>query len=105
MYVLLNYKLFVQFENFHENWTFSADLLVKEYTLIVHVGSLIYRNESVFGNGKLWKTGDHFTMPHKNSCYYICQHCLVHLGDIARYRNQNRQAEIFYRFVDLWTVF
>lgn len=55
------------------------------------------RKESVYGNGKLWRTVDHFTQPHKNSCYYICQHCLVHLGDIARYRNQNRQAEIFYR--------
>lgn len=37
------------------------------------------------------------TKPHKNSCYYICQHCLVHLGDIARYRNHNQQAEAFYR--------
>lgn len=55
------------------------------------------RKESVYGNGKLWRTVDHLTQPHKNSCYYICQHCLVHLGDIARYRNQNRQAEIFYR--------
>lgn len=35
--------------------------------------------------------------PHKSSCFYACQYCLVHLGDIARYRNQNRQAELFYR--------
>ncbi|XP_060875046.1 nonsense-mediated mRNA decay factor SMG7-like [Metopolophium dirhodum] len=35
--------------------------------------------------------------PQKSSCNYICQYCLVHLGDIARYRNQNRQAESFYR--------
>ncbi|VVC35938.1 Hypothetical protein CINCED_3A014859 [Cinara cedri] len=35
--------------------------------------------------------------PQKISCNYICQYCLVHLGDIARYRNQNRQAESFYR--------
>jgi len=55
------------------------------------------RKESVYGNGKLWRRVDHLTQPHKNSCYYICQHCLVHLGDIARYRNQNRQAEMFYR--------
>ncbi|XP_054271417.1 nonsense-mediated mRNA decay factor SMG7-like [Macrosteles quadrilineatus] len=37
------------------------------------------------------------SQPHRNSCYYICQHCLVHLGDIARYRNNSRQAEVFYR--------
>lgn len=39
------------------------------------------------------------TKPHRNSCYYICQHCLVHLGDIARYSNHSRQAEAFYRLV------
>uniref|UniRef100_A0A1B6BZA1 DNA/RNA-binding domain-containing protein n=1 Tax=Clastoptera arizonana TaxID=38151 RepID=A0A1B6BZA1_9HEMI len=43
------------------------------------------------------KRTDLLTKPHKNSCYYICQHCLVHLGDIARYRNRSRQAESFYR--------
>ena len=31
------------------------------------------------------------------SCNYLCQHCLVHLGDVARYRNQLSQAETFYR--------
>lgn len=35
--------------------------------------------------------------PQKSSCFYACQYCLVHLGDIARYRNQNKQAELFYR--------
>jgi len=35
--------------------------------------------------------------PTKTSCIYLCQHCLVHLGDIARYRNQLEQAENFYR--------
>uniref|UniRef100_A0A8C2CDI0 Nonsense-mediated mRNA decay factor n=1 Tax=Cyprinus carpio TaxID=7962 RepID=A0A8C2CDI0_CYPCA len=29
--------------------------------------------------------------PQPSSCSYICQHCLVHLGDIARYRNQTTQ--------------
>jgi hypothetical protein len=28
---------------------------------------------------------------------YLCQHCLVHLGDVARYRHQADQAEAFYR--------
>lgn len=33
----------------------------------------------------------------KSSVVYICQHCMVHLGDIARYRGQSLQAETFYR--------
>lgn len=41
--------------------------------------------------------------PQKSSCNYICQYCLVHLGDIARYRNQNRQAESFYRCILIHT--
>ena len=36
-------------------------------------------------------------VPGVTSCHYLCQHCLVHLGDVARYRNQLRQAETFYR--------
>ncbi|XP_063229375.1 nonsense-mediated mRNA decay factor SMG7-like [Bacillus rossius redtenbacheri] len=55
------------------------------------------RKGSVYGNGKVWRGSDHFSQPNKSSCYYICQHCLVHLGDIARYRNQSREAEAFYR--------
>ena len=35
--------------------------------------------------------------PHTNNCIYIVQHCLVHLGDLARYRQQARQAEAYYR--------
>lgn len=36
-------------------------------------------------------------VPQIASCSYICQYCLVHLGDIARYRTQRRQAENFYK--------
>lgn len=36
-------------------------------------------------------------LPQTSSCIYICQYCLVHLGDIARYRNQRKQAESFYK--------
>ncbi|XP_021373588.1 protein SMG7-like isoform X2 [Mizuhopecten yessoensis] len=36
------------------------------------------------------------TPPKKSSCLYICQHCLVHLGDIARYRQQIEQAQTYY---------
>ncbi|CAG5136359.1 unnamed protein product, partial [Candidula unifasciata] len=35
--------------------------------------------------------------PKKSSCLYICCHCLVHLGDIARYRQQMEQAQTYYR--------
>jgi hypothetical protein len=37
-------------------------------------------------------------LPQSSSCVYICQYCLVHLGDIARYRNQRKQAENFYKY-------
>ena len=37
------------------------------------------------------------SVPGVTSCNYLCQHCLVHLGDVARYRNQMGQAETFYR--------
>ena len=33
----------------------------------------------------------------KEKLDYICQFCLVHLGDIARYQNDVKQAEIYYR--------
>ena len=37
-------------------------------------------------------------MPNYDYCFLNCvQHCLVHLGDIARYRSQTQQAESFYR--------
>ncbi|CAG2222800.1 EST1C [Mytilus edulis] len=36
------------------------------------------------------------TPPKKSSCLYFCQHCLVHLGDIARYRQQIEQAQTYY---------
>ncbi|XP_043991279.1 protein SMG7 isoform X1 [Gambusia affinis] len=41
--------------------------------------------------------GGAIVTPQPSSCSYICQHCLVHLGDIARYRNQTSQAESYYR--------
>lgn len=47
--------------------------------------------EEINGNTSLAKK------PHTQSCYYICQDCLVHLGDIARYCDDPEQAEVFYR--------
>jgi len=42
------------------------------------------------------KTKKNAVEPFQNSSHYICQHCLVHLGDIARYRQQNAHAESYY---------
>lgn len=42
-------------------------------------------------------TSNEVKQPMRASCLYICQHCLVHLGDIARYRNHALQAETFYK--------
>ncbi|XP_012253866.2 nonsense-mediated mRNA decay factor SMG7-like [Athalia rosae] len=55
------------------------------------------RKSYVYGCTPPWKAVEKLSAPHKSSCFYACQYCLVHLGDIARYRNQNRQAELFYR--------
>lgn len=56
------------------------------------------RRDSVYGISDTYNTAaNRLIQPNTTSCSYICQHCLVHLGDIARYRNQNRQAESFYR--------
>lgn len=56
------------------------------------------RRDSVYGISDNYNAApNRLIQPNTTSCSYICQHCLVHLGDIARYRNQNRQAESFYR--------
>ncbi|KAL0275945.1 UNVERIFIED_CONTAM: hypothetical protein PYX00_003648 [Menopon gallinae] len=56
------------------------------------------RKGSIYGCNRNISSISNHCQPNKSSCYYICQHCLVHLGDIARYRNQSRQAEAFYRY-------
>ncbi|XP_046740287.1 uncharacterized protein LOC124407800 isoform X2 [Diprion similis] len=55
------------------------------------------RKSYVYGCTSPWKAVEKLSAPHKSSCFYVCQYCLVHLGDIARYRNENKQAELFYR--------
>ncbi|XP_063984003.1 nonsense-mediated mRNA decay factor SMG7-like [Diachasmimorpha longicaudata] len=55
------------------------------------------RKGYIYGCISPWKAIENLSTPHKSSCFYACQYCLVHLGDIARYRNQNSQAELFYR--------
>ncbi|KAH1005913.1 hypothetical protein HUJ04_006814 [Dendroctonus ponderosae] len=53
------------------------------------------RRGSIYGQTSI--CNDQVTAPQLASCSYICQYCLVHLGDIARYRNQRKQAESFYK--------
>lgn len=47
--------------------------------------------------GQTTPNSDLSGLPQTSSCLYVCQYCLVHLGDIARYRNQRKQAESFYK--------
>lgn len=56
-----------------------------------------YRKGYIYGCTSPWKAVEKLSPPHKSSCFYACQYCLVHLGDIARYRNESKQAEMFYR--------
>jgi len=37
------------------------------------------------------------SLPRQASSRYIAQHCLVHLGDIARYRHKHNMADSYYR--------
>ncbi|CAG9815698.1 unnamed protein product [Phaedon cochleariae] len=53
------------------------------------------RRGSVFG--QTTRNSELTDLPQTSSCLYICQYCLVHLGDISRYRNQRIQAESFYK--------
>jgi len=36
-------------------------------------------------------------LPRATSSLYIAQHCLIHLGDVARYRHKQKMADSFYR--------
>lgn len=53
------------------------------------------RRGTIYGQQTVYN--EQTAVPQSASCSYICQYCLVHLGDIARYRNQRRQAESFYK--------
>ncbi|XP_022827555.1 uncharacterized protein LOC111357190 isoform X1 [Spodoptera litura] len=58
------------------------------------------RRASLLGLVEGWGAGETAVgarLPPPASARYICQHCLVHLGDLARYRQQLRVAHTFYR--------
>ena len=50
----------------------------------------------LFPNDCLSKCRSVRTRPKKASCQYIVQDCLIHLGDIGRYRNLLEQAKVYY---------
>ena len=50
----------------------------------------------LFPNDCLSKCRSVRTRPTKASCQYIVQDCLIHLGDIGRYRNLLEQARVYY---------
>ncbi|KAH9629597.1 hypothetical protein HF086_002533 [Spodoptera exigua] len=57
------------------------------------------RRASLLGLVEGWGAGETAVgarLPPPASARYICQHCLVHLGDLARYRQQLRVAHTFY---------
>lgn len=58
-----------------------------------------------FGKLKSHNFNEPSNIPQSSSCLYICQYCLIHLGDIARYRNEKQQAESFYKHAILVSPF
>ncbi|KAL6260641.1 hypothetical protein P5V15_008161 [Pogonomyrmex californicus] len=71
--------------------------LLQEICTVFDLDLPFRRKGYVYGRTSPWKAVEKLSPPHKSSCFYACQYCLVHLGDIARYRNESKQAEMFYR--------
>lgn len=72
--------------------------LLQKLCCVYNISLRCYLKDSNFGILHLDRYDDlNAEKPKKSSVLYICQHCLVHLGDIARYRGQSLQAENFYR--------
>ena len=59
-------------------------------------------NRGMFFLYRGWRNRTVFSVkvetPRLASSKYIAQHCLVHLGDIARYRHKNNMADSYYRY-------
>ncbi|RLU21158.1 hypothetical protein DMN91_005531 [Ooceraea biroi] len=71
--------------------------LLQEICTVFDLDLPFRRKGYIYGCTSPWKAVEKLSPPHKSSCFYACQYCLVHLGDIARYRNESKQAEMFYR--------
>lgn len=56
------------------------------------------RKDSIYGAVDLnGSTQGKSKVSSQKNALYLCQYCLVHLGDLARYRHQAKQAETYYR--------
>ncbi|XP_064457733.1 nonsense-mediated mRNA decay factor SMG7-like [Ornithodoros turicata] len=72
--------------------------LLQKLCSVYNIGLRCHLSDSAYGVLKFERNREQSAQkPKKSSVLYICQHCLVHLGDIARYRGQSLQAENFYR--------
>ena len=78
-------------------------LLLQELCVTYDLDLPFMRSALYFGVSDGLENSDTSTKDLINKCSnvsninYICAHCLVHLGDISRYRSQNKHAENFYR--------
>lgn len=82
---------------FLENASGFYILFLEEIRLTFSLSVPFLQAGSPYGTVSNQNVGKPSKKPSKASCNYICQHCLVHLGDIARYRHSLQQAESFYR--------
>ena len=82
---------------FLENASGFYILLLEEIRFAFSLSIPFLHSGSPYGTTGEKLVGEEVFPPSSASCNYICQYCLVHLGDIARYRNNIQQAETFYR--------
>ncbi|KAF5290808.1 hypothetical protein FQR65_LT11512 [Abscondita terminalis] len=71
--------------------------LLQELCMAFDLDLPFHKRLNIYSQTKSWTCTEQLNPPQASSCIYICQYCLVHLGDIARYRNQRKQAESFYK--------
>lgn len=71
--------------------------LLQEFCNKFEIDFPFRRQGKIYGQTKRSLGNDQSNLPQSSSCLYICQYCLVHLGDIARYGNRRKQAESFYK--------
>lgn len=70
-----------------------------EYILLMDtLANIFCRKDSIYGAVDLnVSTQAKSKASSQKNALYLCQYCLVHLGDLARYRHQAKQAETYYR--------
>ena len=95
LYICQDFKVKWQFWN---RQNFSLKLAFNSQKLCQSKLECCFRKLSVYGG--LWsrKEAQLGVKVQRRSGLYMYQHCLVHLGDLARYRGHSRQAQVFYRW-------